>query len=389
MYQIKTDDINFDKIINENYEKLIEQTKIIKKLKWYFQDVEYIKEKIKIINKTIIRLSLDINKIIYNKKEIDEIIINDILEYNKKEHIYINSPLLKITNFLCEIKPDNNFKYLIIVSNICVIYTNIENNNIKTDSKDIIKYIENIYINEIKNNELIIVNKVDDYIDNYCLEIIKIFTINNTIEKTIKINIFKLIIDNLRRYIINSNVKKIHSAIKQKEGDYLYKIINSNKFEKCLEVGMAFGISAFYILSNLKCSLISIDPNQTKQWELNGVKLLKELELNSKHELIEKKNYTALPEILVKYGYGSFDFIFIDGFHTFDYTLIDFFYAGLLIRNDGIITIDDALHPGVKKCVSYIITNYKNFRKIDSPLTVASFIKINDDKREWHYHQNF
>ena len=38
----------------------------------------------------------------------------------------------------------------------------------------------------------------------------------------------------------------------------------------------------------------------------------------------------------------SLDFIFIDGWHTFDYTLVDFFYSDLLLKIGGIIIIDDA-----------------------------------------------
>ena len=59
-----------------------------------------------------------------------------------------------------------------------------------------------------------------------------------------------------------------------------------------------------------------------------------------------------------------FDFVFIDGWHTFDYTLIDFFYADKLIREGGIIIIDDALHRGVAKFVKYMDTNYKFYKKL-------------------------
>ena len=41
-----------------------------------------------------------------------------------------------------------------------------------------------------------------------------------------------------------------------------------------------------------------------------------------------------------------FDFIFIDGWHTFDYTLVDMFYADRLLRIGGYLLIDDALHSG-------------------------------------------
>ncbi len=61
-----------------------------------------------------------------------------------------------------------------------------------------------------------------------------------------------------------------------------------------------------------------------------------------------------LTQLLNTYGENYLDFIFIDGWHTFDYTLIDFFYADKLLRKDGIILIDDALHKGVEKFVKNI-----------------------------------
>jgi len=92
------------------------------------------------------------------------------------------------------------------------------------------------------------------------------------------------------------------------------------------------------------------------------------------------KSYEALPELL-KNSEAKFDFIFIDGWHTFDYTLIDFFYADKLLKVGGIIIIDDALHKGVEKSVKYISTNYKFYQKLESPITVACYKKIKEDNR--------
>ena len=66
-------------------------------------------------------------------------------------------------------------------------------------------------------------------------------------------------------------------------------LVSNNNFVKCLEVGMAYGVSAITILSNKKCNLISIDPFQTTQWESNGIKLVKSFGFSNRHTLIEKK----------------------------------------------------------------------------------------------------
>ena len=96
-----------------------------------------------------------------------------------------------------------------------------------------------------------------------------------------------------------------------------------------------------------------------------------------------------MPELLED-NEEKFDFIFIDGWHTFDYTLLDFFYADKLLRKGGIIIIDDAKHLGVAKCVRYIDTNYRNFyRKLKSHNTIACYKKIGNDERTWNYHKHF
>ena len=116
-----------------------------------------------------------------------------------------------------------------------------------------------------------------------------------------------------------------------------------------------------------------------------GIKLLQYVKLNKRHNLIEELSYIGLPKLLNKNK--SYDFIFIDGWHTFDYTLLDFFYADKLLKLGGII--DDVLHKGVNKCIKYVETNYKNYKKIETSKTQAGYIKIGEDKREWYNHVNF
>ena len=96
-----------------------------------------------------------------------------------------------------------------------------------------------------------------------------------------------------------------------------------------------------------------------------------------------------MPELL-KDNESKFDFIFIDGWHTFDYTLVDFFYADKLLIKGGIIAVDDAKHQGVAKCLKYIDTNYNNFyKKIDSHNTIGVYKKIKEDNRDWNFHKFF
>ena len=187
--------------------------------------------------------------------------------------------------------------------------------------------------------------------------------------------------------------KTVKSAIKPLEGNFLYNTIIKYNFRNCLEIGMAYGISAMYILLALKklnknpYKLDSIDPYQTTQWNSFGLNLIKDIKLKKHHNLYEDKSYIVLPKLLEKKE--VYDLIFIDGWHTFDYTLLDFFYADLLLKVGGFIIIDDAMHKGVNKCLKYIDLNYKHYKKIQSPNTVGAYQKLSKDKRDWDYHNNF
>jgi predicted O-methyltransferase YrrM len=107
--------------------------------------------------------------------------------------------------------------------------------------------------------------------------------------------------------------------------------------------------------------------------------------MNKYHTLFEDKSYNVLPTLVKK----KYDFIFIDGWHTFDYTLLDFFYSSLILKIGGIIVIDDAYHAGVNKFMKYIDSNYPHFKRIPSPSTVCCYKKLSEDIRDWDFHKNF
>lgn len=248
------------------------------------------------------------------------------------------------------------------------------------------KYLINIFKN--KNNQLdfFLKNQIDKLlIEKFNLHILLYRKLN--LDENI---IHKIYFETFKRIINKEELIKVHSAINKKEGEFITKLIKKYNLKRCLEIGFANGISALYILSSSKKNtLVSIDPFQKTQWNNNGIKILTNSKLISRHNLIEKKSYEAMPELL-KDNEGKFDFIFIDGWHTFDYTLVDFFYADKLLRKGGIIVVDDAKHQGVAKCLKYIDTNYNNFyKKIDSHNTIGVYRKIKEDNRDWNFHKFF
>jgi predicted O-methyltransferase YrrM len=159
---------------------------------------------------------------------------------------------------------------------------------------------------------------------------------------------------------------KISSSIDIKSAINLNWIIQEFKISDCLEIGMAFGTSTVAIVSALPENgmLYSIDPYQKTDWDSVGLLRLRELGL-TKHSLIEKPSLSALPDLLSK---GTkVDFIYIDGMHTFDYTLVDLFYTHLLLPRGGIFGINDTNFAAVDKALTCFLL-HRNYIEVDSLL---------------------
>lgn len=150
----------------------------------------------------------------------------------------------------------------------------------------------------------------------------------------------------------------LSSNIDEKEGAFLSKLIKDYKINNTIEIGCAMGISSLYICAALneekeKHHTI-IDPMQTSDWGNIGVTNLKRAGVDF-FEIIEQPSEIALPQLLTLKK--EYDLGFIDGWHTFDHTLVDFFYLNRLIKVGGIIVIDDISFAGIKKITRYLL-NY-------------------------------
>lgn len=150
------------------------------------------------------------------------------------------------------------------------------------------------------------------------------------------------------------------SPIPREEGEFLQEIIRRLKPRTTLEVGLAFGVSALYVcdaLAEVQAERhIVIDPNQFKGgWGGVGMHNLKTAGFESLIEFYGLPSYLALPQLVAEGR--KIDFAFIDGWHTFDYVLVDFFYIDKLLREGGVVVFDDANYPSIRKVCRYAVTN--------------------------------
>jgi predicted O-methyltransferase YrrM len=160
----------------------------------------------------------------------------------------------------------------------------------------------------------------------------------------------------------------LSSNIDEKEGLFLSNIIKEYKAKNTIEIGCAMGISSLYICSALndeeKKHHTIIDPMQSSDWANIGKANLDRANVDF-YEIIEQPSEIILPKLLSQHK--QFDLGFIDGWHTFDHTLVDFFYLNRLVKVGGIIIIDDISFPGIKKLMRYILNYpaYELLGKVD------------------------
>jgi predicted O-methyltransferase YrrM len=230
----------------------------------------------------------------------------------------------------------------------------------------------------------------------------------------------------------NGQVHKLHSAIDREEGEFLFSIIHEDPaIRKTLEVGCAYGLSSLYICAAIRnrtgASHTIIDPFQNTQWDGVGISNLEKAGIDF-FNLFEIKSELALPQLL-KHNEGQYDLIFIDGWHTFDHTLLDCFYATQLLQVGGLLIIDDLSFPSVKRVVDFLKNypcyeeasavrrNTKSWKKIvarslaspinrqiwknilatslyrrifeDHETRMIALRKTNEDNRNWDWHVEF
>lgn len=161
---------------------------------------------------------------------------------------------------------------------------------------------------------------------------------------------------------------RLGANIDPKEGAFIADIIRRNGFKKTLEVGCAMGMSSLYICSalegNREASHTIIDPMQTTDWSSIGITQLEQAGVDF-FRLVEEPSEYALPR-MAEQG-EKYDFCFIDGWHTFDHTLIDFFYIDRMLDTGGVVAIDDITFSGIKKLMRYLV-NYPNYKVIGNVL---------------------
>jgi predicted O-methyltransferase YrrM len=165
--------------------------------------------------------------------------------------------------------------------------------------------------------------------------------------------------------------------IPEDEGNFLQKIIRDAKPRVSLEVGCAYGVSSLYICEALQqvgaTKHIIIDVYQHAIFDNIGHLNLQRAGYGDLICFFEEFSYKTLTQLIERQV--KIDFAFIDGQHTFDYVLVDFFLIDKLLKQGGIVVVDDLWLPAVRSVCRYILSNLR-YKCIGPPSHTSALQKL-------------
>jgi predicted O-methyltransferase YrrM len=156
-------------------------------------------------------------------------------------------------------------------------------------------------------------------------------------------------------------------AIGPREGEALRDRVITEGAKRTIETGLAFAVSTLYICEGLLANgadagHVAVDPYQfqsppgtTTAFIGVGLQILDEAGVRDLIEFYDEESQIVLPRLL---GEGrTLDLAFIDGTHRFEGVFLDLIYSGRLLKEGGIVFVDDIQIPGVHRAVQFCVRN--------------------------------
>jgi predicted O-methyltransferase YrrM len=165
----------------------------------------------------------------------------------------------------------------------------------------------------------------------------------------------------------DGEVIQANSYIPRDECELIYRAAQMSHATQAIEVGMAYGVSTLCLCDALRHNvqtsnsgtprLIAMDPAQhwKNSWNGVGLRQIERAGFQDYIEFHERSSQEVLPE-LWRRGFRC-QLAFIDGWHTFDHTLVDFFYIDRMLEEGGIVLFDDVGYPAINALVRFILSN--------------------------------
>ncbi|HYC29184.1 MAG TPA: class I SAM-dependent methyltransferase [Chitinophagaceae bacterium] len=154
----------------------------------------------------------------------------------------------------------------------------------------------------------------------------------------------------------------VNDMVARTEARILYNMAVKAQAKTTIEVGLAYGVSALAFCQahddlGTNGKHYAVDPNQSTTYNSAAIAANRKAGFEKYLEVIEKPSHMGLPG-LIEQGI-KVDAAFIDGWHTFDYTLIDFYLIDKLLKPGGYVAFHDVYGRSKQKVINFILTHRK------------------------------
>ncbi len=148
------------------------------------------------------------------------------------------------------------------------------------------------------------------------------------------------------------------------EGDLLYLLLQEGERRDCLEMGFHTGSTALYMAASTAdhgghVTSVCLDNEADTA---RGEELLRENGVADRHRLLKDNSNRILPELFL--AGEKFDFVFMDGWKTFDHLVMEIYFINQVLRTGGAVVFDDSYMPSVRQAIR-LIKRYYGYTEVD------------------------
>jgi len=167
----------------------------------------------------------------------------------------------------------------------------------------------------------------------------------------------------------------LHSHIPAFECGIMQQWLQDHGCSRLIEIGLAYGISSLFLCDALanRHEIIYhiIDPYQARDWASVGLHNLAAAGYAERVQFHAEPAEICLPR-LWQMGFRC-DFALIDGDHTVEKVMTDFFWINRLLVVGGIVIFDDIQLPAILQMVAQVQAN-PAYRPLDLPVASQNSI---------------
>ncbi|MFK8113175.1 MAG: class I SAM-dependent methyltransferase [Rubripirellula sp.] len=162
-----------------------------------------------------------------------------------------------------------------------------------------------------------------------------------------------------------------------------------------LEAGFGMGITTSIMLSARAAAgkpfnHLAFDPFGLGENRGELVEQFLQRQFGDRFSRIRERSQFGIANLAAAGGPNQCGLVYIDGDHSFEGALSDFYVADKLLTIGGFIVFDDGSYPAIETVVGYIKHNRKDYEVSHLEVTNTSVIKkISLDHRRWDHFRPF